>query len=249
MPLIMKIRFDSGFTLIEMAIVLAILALFIGTGLSLLSAELEQRHIQDSHERLSDAREMLLGYALSHTAINDARPYLPCPDARPGTSVSAGNAANDGQEDRNAATGACDIQEGNLPWVTLGLTPQSDAWANRLRYRVSANFSNRNAGMQLTYSGDINVLDAASSGNSIALDVPAIILSHGKNGMGAINTAGHPNPIPTGVNEIANADITVDFVSRTPTSTGTAGGYFDDQVIWLSQYVLFNRLVQAGRLP
>ena len=245
----MKTRFDSGFTLVEMAIVLAILALLIGTGLSLLTAELEQRHIEDTHERLSDAREMLLGYALAHYAINDARPYLPCPDARPGTSVSSGNVANDGQEDRNAATGACDIQEGNLPWVTLGLTSQSDAWANRFRYRVSSNFSNRSAGMQLTYSGDINVLDAASGGNSIALNVPAIILSHGKNGMGAINTAGFANPLPTGVNETANADITVDFVSRTPSSTGTAGGYFDDQVTWLSQYVLFNRLVQAGRLP
>ena len=245
----MKTRFDSGFTLVEMAIVLAILALFIGTGLSLLSAELEQRHVEDTNERLRDAREMLLGYALAHYAINDGRPYLPCPDARPGTSVSAGNIANDGQEDRNAATGACDIQEGNLPWVTLGLVPQSDAWANRLRYRVSASFSNRSAGMKLTYSGDINVLDAASGGNSIALNVPAIILSHGKNGMGAINTAGHANPLPTGANETANADITVDFVSRVPTSSGVAGGYFDDQILWLSQYVLFNRMVLAGRLP
>ncbi len=249
MPLIMKIRFDNGFTLIEMAIVLAILALFIGTGLSLLSAELEQRHVEDSQNRLNNAREMLIGYALSHAAISDARPYLPCPDARPGTSVSTGNVANDGREDRNATTGACDIQEGNLPWVTLGLTPQSDAWANRLRYRVSANFSNRSAGMQLTYSGNINVLDAASGGNSIALDVPALILSHGKNGMGAINSAGLSNPMPAGANETANADITVDFVSRAPTSAGAAGGYFDDQIIWLSQYVLFNRLVQAGRLP
>lgn len=244
----MKNRFDSGFTLIEMAIVLAILALFIGAGLSLLSAELEQRHIGESLDRLNDAREMLLGYALSHAA-SDARPYLPCPDARPGVSVSTGNVANDGREDRNAATGACDIQEGNLPWVTLGLTPQFDAWANRLRYRVSGNFSNRNAGMQLTYSGDINVLDAASGGNSIALNVPAIILSHGKNGLGAINAADHANPLPAGANESANADITVDFVSRTMTATGAAGGYFDDQAIWLSQYVLFNRLVQAGRLP
>ncbi len=245
----MRIRFDSGFTLVEMAIVLAILALFIGTGLSLLSAELEQRHVEDTNERLRDAREMLLGYALAHYAINDARPYLPCPDARPGTSVSSGNVANDGQEDRNAATGACDIQEGNLPWVTLGITPQSDAWANRLRYRVSASFSNRHTGMQLTYSGDINVLDAASGGNSIALNVPAIILSHGKNGMGAINSAGLANPMPTGASETANTDITVNFVSRVTTSAGVAGGYFDDKVIWLSQYVLFNRLVQSGRLP
>ncbi len=245
----MKILPDSGFTLIEMAIALFMLALLLGTGLSLLSSELEQRHVEDTHDRLIDAREMVLGYALSHAATGDGRPYLPCPDARPGASVSAGNVANDGQEDRNAATGACDTQEGNLPWVTLGLTPQSDAWANRLRYRVSGNFSNRNAGMQLSYMGDINILDAASGGNSIALNVPAIILSHGKNGMSAINSAGLPNPMPNGANELANADITVNFVSHTASPQGAAGGYFDDQVIWLSQYALFNRLVQAGRLP
>ncbi len=245
----MKILSDSGFTLIEMAIALFILALLLGTGLSLLSAELEQRHVEDTQNRLNNAREMLLGYALSHAAISDARPYLPCPDARPGTSISTGNVPNDGLEDRNAVTGACDTQEGNLPWVTLGLTPQSDAWANRLRYRVSGNFSNRNAGMQLSYSGDINILDAASGGSSIALNVPAVILSHGKNGMGAINSAGLANPMPNGANESANADITVTFVSHTTSPAGTAGGYFDDQIIWLSQYTLFNRLVQGGRLP
>ncbi len=245
----MKIRCDSGFTLVEIAIALFILALLLGTGLTLLSTELEQRHVEDTREMLYDARELLLGYALAHFATGDARPYLPCPDAMPGTTVSVGNVANDGQEDRNAATGACDVQEGNFPWVTLGLTPQSDAWANRLRYRVSSSFSNRSAGMQLAYAGDINVLDAASGGNSIALDVPAIILSHGRNGLGAINSAGLSNPMPTGTNETANTDITVNFVSHTPTPAGVAGGYFDDQLIWLSQYVLFNRLVQAGRLP
>lgn len=245
----MRIQFKNGYTLIEMAIVLVIIALLLSTGLALLFADQEQRHIEDTNNRLNDARDMLTGYALSHAASNDARPYLPCPDAMPGTAVSAGNTANDGREDRNAATGACDIQEGNLPWVTLGLVPLADAWANRLRYRVSNNFSNSNNGIQLTYSGDINVYDAATAGNGVALNVPAVILSHGKNGMGAINAMGNANPATPNTNEMANADITVNFVSHTPASTGAAGGYFDDQIIWLSQYVLFNRLVQAGRLP
>ncbi len=245
----MMTQFKNGFTLIEMAIVLIIIALLLATGLALLSTEMEQRHIEDTDNRLSDAREMLIGYALSHVASGDTHPYLPCPDAMPGTAVSSGNTANDGREDRNAATGACDTQEGSLPWVTLGLVPQTDAWANRLRYRVSHNFSNSNTGLQLTYSGDINVLDAASGGNGIALNVPAVIVSHGKNGMGAINAAGNANPATPNTNEMANTDITVNFVSRTPAPTGAAGGYFDDQIIWLSQYILFNRLVQAGRLP
>jgi prepilin-type N-terminal cleavage/methylation domain-containing protein len=239
----------TGFTLIEMAVVLIIIALLLATGLALLEAEQEQRRIEETDNRLNDAREMLIGYALSHVASHDSRPYLPCPDAMMGSSLSSGNIANDGKEDRNPSTGACDVQEGNLPWATLGLTPRTDAWANRFRYRVSGNFSNSAYGLQLSYSGDINIYDASSEGSGIALGVPAVIVSHGKNGKGAINATGNANPAPSGINELANSDVTVNFVSRAPAGNGAAGGYFDDQLTWLSQYVLYNRLVQGGRLP
>ncbi|MDO8207469.1 MAG: type II secretion system protein, partial [Gallionella sp.] len=54
----------SGFTLVEMAIVLAIMALILGTGLTLLSAQQEQQRIDETKTRLSDASEALIGYAL-----------------------------------------------------------------------------------------------------------------------------------------------------------------------------------------
>ena len=242
-----------GFTLVEMAIVLAIVALLLGTGLTLLSAQQDQRRIEDTNTALSDAREALIGYALSSTAT-DLHPYLPCPDAMPGVAVSAGNVANDGQEDRNTVTGACDVQEGNLPWVTLGLTPSTDTWSNRLRYRVTAAFSNKTTGMLLTSTGDMNVLDAVSGTpgvNTLATEIPAIIISHGRNGLGAINATGHANPAPpaTSTYETENTNGTVNFVSHSPNPAGATGGEFDDQIIWLSQYILFNRMVQAGKLP
>lgn len=34
-----------------------------------------------------------------------------------------------------------------------------------------------------------------------------------------------------------------DFVSKTPTGT------FDDELIWMSRVVLFNRLITVGKLP
>jgi len=239
-----------GFTLIEMAIVLALIALLLGTGLTVLTAQQEQRRIEETNTLLSTANEALMGYALAHSATGDLRPYLPCPDK------TTGAGANDGVEDRTAS--ACDTQEGNLPWATLGLNPSQDLWSNRLRYRVTAIFSNGATGMQLTSLGDMDVLDAAAGGTTIAANVPAIVISHGKNGLGAINASCNPalcnpNPPATGANELANAPASVvghtTFISHPLAATGETGGEFDDQVIWLSKYILFNRMVQAGKLP
>lgn len=242
----MKIRATTGFSLVEMAIVLAVIALILGTGLTLLSAQQDQGRIEDANTMLGDAREMLIGYALSHIAV-DGKPCLPCPDK---TAAGGAGTPNDGQEDYTIATGACVVQEGNLPWATLGMTPQTDPWSNRLRYRVTAAFSNKLTGIQLSpvpSAGDINVFDSAASVTSLVTAVPAVILSHGKNGLGAINASGNANPVAASADEQANTDLNTSFVGHTPTPAES--GYFDDQVTWLSPNILFNRLVQAGKLP
>lgn len=233
---------SNGFTLIEIAIVLMIVALVFGSGLSILSVQQDQLRINDTKILLDDANEALIGYALTHTTV-DGKPYLPCPDRMTGTG------ANDGQEDRTA--GICAVQEGNLPWVTLGMTSQTDTWSNRLRYRVAAVFSNSNSGMHLgatPTTGDINVLDAAA-GNTIVTNVPAIILSHGRNGWGAVNTFGVANPAPptTNVDELANTDVNITFIRHYLSTEDMVGGAFDDQIIWLSPYTLYNRMIQAGK--
>ncbi|OIO82941.1 MAG: hypothetical protein AUJ88_00860 [Gallionellaceae bacterium CG1_02_56_997] len=241
-----KVYRSSGFTLVEMAIVLALIGLILGTGLTLLSAQQEQRKIEETNALLSDAREALIGFAIS----SPVHPYLPCPDK---TTAAGAGTANDGLEDRIA--GACVTQEGNLPWVTLGMSPQTDSWINRLRYRVSATFSNSTTGMLLTSTGDINVLDTVG-GATIANNVPAVILSHGHNGLGATNALCNPalcnaNPAPpvASSDELANTDGNTVFVSHSLAPAGAPGGAFDDQVTWISPYILFNRMVQAGKLP
>lgn len=242
----MGIRSKRGFTLVEMAIVMFIIALILGTGLTLLSAQQDQRRTEDSSTLLSAANEALIGYALSHISA-DGKPYLPCPDK---TTATGTGTANDGQEDRATSPGPCVVQEGNLPWVTLALTPQTDAWSNRLRYRVTAAFSNSSVGIQLSptvTAGDINVYDSAAAITSVVTAVPAVIISHGKNGLGAINATGGSNSAATSASELANTDSTVNFVSHAPNPVES--GYFDDQVIWLSPNILFNRMVQAGKLP
>jgi hypothetical protein len=88
-------------------------------------------------------------------------------------------------------------------------------------------------------------------------DIPAVVLSHGKNGYGSVNDQGalQANPADwplSNVDESTNVTVaTTTFVSRAPQAAGLpgAGGEFDDIVVWISPNILFNRMVAAGKLP
>lgn len=236
----------GGFTLVEMAIVMFIMALALGTGITLLSAQQDQRKTEDTSNRLSDIREALIGYAIANSR-------LPCP-ADGTTPTGQVNAANvpAGSEYKNPVTGTpyvCFNASGVLPWATLGVN-ETDAWGHRFTYRVMNSFSRSTPLFTLSDDGDIDV-GTTVGGNDLANNVPAVIVSHGLNGLGAYTPAGKQiTPVPAAAtNEGENADNDINFVSRTLSSADEAGGYFDDQVIWLSQYTLFNRMVQAGKLP
>ena len=234
----------KGFTLVEISIVLAILALLIGGMLIPISAQIEQQKIVDTRQSIDLIREALVGYAVAYG-------YLPCP------AISATN----GQEGRTSGT--CASQVGFVPWVTLG-TPQLDAWGNLFGYRVSPQFSNQP--ITLTSSANITILTRAPvTFNLVTLsncsEIPAVVLSHGKDGFGATSAQGIAQLAPPSqnVDEITNWNGTVAsppcsgsnyFVSRTPVQDSTVnGGAFDDIVDWLSPYVLFDRMVSGGKLP
>lgn len=232
----------GGFTLIELGIVLFILALILSSLLVPLATQVDQRNISDTQKKLDEIKEALIGYAASQTP-----PHLPCPD------VTSGAGANDGLEDFNAGTGACNAQEGNIPWVTLAVAP-TDSWGNRIHYAVSAAFSNRSpaATMSLASVGTLTICAAAACtpATAIAVNVPAVILSYGKNGWGAINSSTNAqNPAPASLDELENTNGDSTFVSRAQTAKDSPAGEFDDIVVWLSSSVMFNRMVAAGKLP
>jgi prepilin-type N-terminal cleavage/methylation domain-containing protein len=72
----------AGFTLIELAIVMVIVTILIG-GLAVpLSAQIEARRIAETRKTLDEARESLVGYALSHaTNVACKCTYIPNPVA------------------------------------------------------------------------------------------------------------------------------------------------------------------------
>jgi len=243
--MIMKKRSQNGFTLVEMAIVLALIGLILGTGLTLLTAQHEQRHIEETKARLDEAREALIGFAI-------ARGRLPCP----------ATITSNGEEDPVGGTCAVD---GFLPAVTLGLSNVDangylqDAWriaSNRIRYAVTdahTNTATTTDGIKTkTMTNFLPNLFVCDSGNGVNVadcgtatkltgDAVAVIYSLGANAP----TGG------TGTDEAENTDGDRVFVSHSIAYAKDAptNGEFDDQVTWLSKYTLFNRMVQAGKLP
>jgi prepilin-type N-terminal cleavage/methylation domain-containing protein len=117
-----------GFTLAELAIVLVIVALLVGSLLAPLSTQIDSRNLADTRRALAEIRETILGYAV----VNGR---LPCPAL---ANVASG-AAGAGLEGTRAASGCTNIA-GVVPWATLGVA-ETDAWGRRYSYRVTRAFT------------------------------------------------------------------------------------------------------------
>ncbi len=92
-------------------------------------------------------------------------------------------------------------------------------------------------------AGLAKITNLSSQGSTnIAIDVAAVIVSHGKRSAGAYLSDGTKIPNAMG-DELKNANNTQTFVASTPTPD------FDDQLVWISQHILKSRLVAVGKLP
>ena len=230
----------NGFTLVEMAIVLFIVALLLGGLLPTISGQVEQQRINETRKQLDDIKQALIGFAI----INGR---LPCP---------ANGILPSGDEVTSG--GSCSLTKGVLPWATLAVN-ETDAWGRRFTYRVShggtSNFADSVDGtdptacavtagvsFQICSSANLNI-EATSGGTNVATAVPAVVVSHGKNGLGAYPANGGTQIGTATGDEEENSDDNNTFVSKNFSQT------FDDVVVWISPPVLINRMVTAGRLP
>lgn len=230
---------QRGFTLIELAIVLVILTILAGGLLMPLTKRIEVQRYDDTRKLLEQSTEALIGYAMSH-ADASGRHYLPCPDTD-----------NDGIENRSGS--ACPTPAtGNLPWATLGLA-SVDAWGNRITYTVSNSFADSASGFQSVpptpSEGDNRICATVGcpAGSLLAEKVPVVLMSHGKNGLGARSAYNVDASPPVSSDEIENDNGGPDFVSRPPGGEGTLE--FDDLVMWIPSSVLFARICPAGGCP
>lgn len=213
-----------GFTLIEVAVVILVITLLIGSLLVPLTAQVEQRKVAETQKSLDEIREALIGYAM----VNGRLP-------RPATSPTNG-----------AENGALCASEadctGFLPWVALG-TAGTDAWGRLFRYSVTPAYAN--AVFSMTTPATKNVTNFASQ-------VPAVVISSGANRpqFDETGAAIADDGSTTNVDEGTNATATTTFISRPRSEvTTSAGGEFDDIVVWVPTGILLNRMVAAGKLP
>ncbi len=161
-----------GFTLIEMAITIAILSFVLGGLLIPLTTQISQQRINLTQQRLEEIKEALLGFAILYKR-------LPCP-------------ASDVQLGRENST-LCE-KEGYLPWAVLGVG-RYDGWGRPFRYRPEDEFvadikANQNSGLEVIDHAK-NPCDAANNchyvakkaGSNADSRVVAIIFSYGNNGV------------------------------------------------------------------
>jgi prepilin-type N-terminal cleavage/methylation domain-containing protein len=243
-------RAQAAFTIVELAVVMAIIGLLLAGAMMTLSAQAEQRAVDETRRRLNAAVDALISYAV----VNGR---LPCP------AVAAANG-----DEAPAGGGACtNAYGGFLPARTIGFQPTDevfyglDAWNNRIRYAVSsvapigctgavtaphftvsANLKSNGMSCKPNDLDVCSVAGACAAANRVVAQNTAafIVYSTGKNG---------PNAAAYGPDETENVNGDARFVSRTWSGTDAGAGYYDDLVVVVPAGALYSRLVAAGVLP
>lgn len=268
-----KDKKESGFTLIEIAVVLVLVGLLLGSFIGSLNQRIESTQREKTKNQLNDIRTALLGFV-------SARGRLPCPTSTTGGGFEEPFGGSD------VAT-PCTIIHGFVPGKTLGIDGAYnldnlllDVWGNPYRYSVSDRQLNAfttaytapgaggmaDIGMA-NLQPDLVICDADSGSanvcigaNTIILGTAFVVLSLGKDGSDFVTNlapnsdqgenAGEATVAANGAGE--NLAYTVSngnaFVSKSYSATGSAAGFFDDMIVWESQYVIYARMLEAGHV-
>ena len=263
---------QHGFTLIEIAVVLVIVGMLVGSFIGSLTQRIETTRRDITKKQLEDIKVALLGFA-------SAKGRLPCP---------ATTTANGLEVPVTGSTTAtpCTLQHGFIPGKTLGIDGAYnrdnlliDVWGSPIRYSVTTNNSNAftsapGAGgmMDVTMAvlnPDLIICNGNSTSGTDCLGgpdklidtAPFVILSLGKDGSDFVTTVAPDTDQGENASELAvaanatgeNLFYTVGnnrvFVSKSYSSVDSAAGQFDDLIIWESPYILYSRMMEAGQLP
>jgi prepilin-type N-terminal cleavage/methylation domain-containing protein len=270
---------EAGFSLIELAIGLVIVATLLAALLVPLGTQVEQRRAAETVRRMDAARDALLGFAVSNGR-------LPCPasDASNGREVLTPPAAD----------GVCTQMNGWLPGVTLGLTNLDDNGyyrdgyelgnVSRIRYAVvqpdgttpagvpanaftkvdgikgvNAEATRANMRAIANTNGLFTICNKASTeSTSCAVESPPppapptpdpIIIADG-NAIAVLTSQGpKATTRAASADEIENNELGNDRVFVSRVHSEATGNEFDDHVLWISPSVLFYRMTSVGALP
>jgi prepilin-type N-terminal cleavage/methylation domain-containing protein len=260
--------FQSGFTLIEIAIVLLVVTILLGYSVALFPIQQELKQYRQAEEEMKGIISELIGFA----QINGR---LPCPD-----SIAGAPAVYDGVEDRAVGNISCDAYFAYLPGRTLGVDGDYDAvgrlldpWGQPYGYAVSSsdNLPNGTVGnVDFVVANEIRAVGItnaspnllicdgstavgndltclAAGSNTVASNVAAVIISTGKDKNVGIAV---PNNSTIQIENVDDFEVgTNDRVFVSATRSDVAGSQFDDVVKWISTNQLFAKMIEADQLP
>lgn len=263
-----KLNNQRGFTLIEIAVVLVIVGLLVGSFIGSISNRIETTRRDNTSKQLEEIKEAIIGYAITNGR-------LPCPTTTTGQ----------GRE-QPAGGGVCTWQHGFIPGLTLGISGHynrdgllTDSWGNPIRYSVSTADTSAfttapgaggmvDVGMAVLSpdlvicAGDSAVPNDCTGGPAkLTEEAPFIVLSLGKDGSDFATAAAPNSDQGENAGEVVvaanaageNIAYTVGgnrvFVSKPYSEEASTAGRFDDIVVWMSKYILFSRMMEAGQLP
>jgi prepilin-type N-terminal cleavage/methylation domain-containing protein len=292
---------SNGFTLAELAVALVIVGLLLAGALIPLSTQIEVRNVSDTRRTMDGIKEAIIGFA-------QANGRLPCPaDGSKADGISGAGTEQYNGTSCTATFGVVPWSTLGAPetdaWGRRFSYRVSPIFADAITastWVTSTTTTPASPGNQPTTNcapptpvpslstfalcslGDIAVLtrsESATAATLLGTALPAVIISHGKNGYSAWQTNGmRLMPAPSGGDEFANANGTTSatgtalgggsyaswvFYSRNPMpassgcsdpAPGAAASSaplceLDDIVVMISSNFLIARMVSAGRLP
>jgi prepilin-type N-terminal cleavage/methylation domain-containing protein len=177
---------NRGFTLIEIAIVMVIIGVLAGGGVSLMGMLTKRKSRTETLDYLKDVQAAIISFA-------DINGRLPWADT-----------SGDGAENSGAASGT-------LPYQSLKVSP-TDSYKRTLRYEINANLgTNLTAGcsaLRSGLSGGPDVVDA--DGAAVPFPVAAILVSAGA--MDADSDGNAFDDIVTGTHQGDNSDGNPNYI-------------------------------------
>lgn len=247
---------ESGFTLVELAVVMVIVGIVLTMGLKMVNSTLDNASFSESKAKQERIKLALLSYLRTNGK-------LPCPDNSGDTVVATGVAAPSCNS--LAADGY-----GIVPWQTLGMSRDDviDGWGNYFSFRVANGngvaknwTSNGSALTDMTInelknpSAAITIQELDSSASTLVNTTSTavvVLISHGRNGFGAktVKTAARMPVTDAGAGEVTNATVgSATFVLRPVNDAPAAvNGPYDDLVTYMQPRDLLQPMIIEGTL-
>ena len=267
---------QQGFTLVELAIVLVIIGVLLGGFIGTLASRIESTQRSNAQNQLEDIKNALIGYAsaegrlpcpsltnsIGQEAPNGGGACTTLYGFVPGRTLGlAGSYNRDnllldtwGNPIRYSVTNI-DGNAFTTPYTGPTFGGMKDVGIDALSPNLA-----------ICDGDSANPNDCSAGLTTLVDNAPFILLSLGKDGSEFVGrfAADNANADTDQGENSSEADVVANvagenlaysvgsnrvFVSKDYSVAGATAGQFDDIVVWVSPYILYSRMIEAGQLP